>query len=583
MINDEIAKIFFDIANYLKAQDIPFKPQAYEKAALILQNMEQDIKEVYEKGGIKALKALPGIGESMAQKIQEYIETGKIQYYEELKKQLPVNLTEISAIEGVGPKRAKVLYERLGIKTLDDLEKAAKEHKICKLFGFGEKTEKNILEGIEFVKKSKGRFLLSFMLPKAFEIKNYLSKIKGVSRVDFAGSLRRRKETIGDMDFLVVCTNPKEVIDYFVSMPGVVKVWGKGEAKSSVRMKEGYDIDLRVVSEDSYGSMMQYFTGSKDHNIVLRKIAIEKGMKLNEYGLFKGNKKLAGKDEREIYNVLGLDYIEPELRENRGEIECALKGCLPKIIGYHDIKGDLHTQTEWNGGENSVEEMALAAFSLGYEYIGISDHTQFLKIEHGLSEKDLLLQRKEIDKINNKFKDKGIKIKILQGAETNIMPDGSLDISNDVLSKLDYAIGGVHSSMKMSKQDMTKRIIKAMENPYINIIAHPTGRILQRRDEYEVDIDLILKKAKETNTILEINAYPERLDLNDINIKKAKEMRVKMIINTDAHHIDHLRYMEYGIAQARRGWAEKKDIVNTWKLEDLLKEFQKKRKLFGVK
>jgi DNA polymerase (family 10) len=582
MINRDIAKIFYQIAQYLEMKDIPFKPQAYEKAAIILEDLKEDVKEIYQKGGKEALLDIPGIGKSMAEKIEEYIKTGKIKEYEELRKEIPVNLEELMAVEGLGPKRIKILYEKLKIKDLDSLELAAKNHKIAPLFGFGEKTEKNILEAIQFLRRSKGRFLLGDILPQVREIYQKLKSLKEVERIDIVGSLRRMKETIGDVDFLVISEKPEKIMDFFVSLPGVVKIWGKGKTKSSVRMKDGFDMDLRVLPKISYGAALQYFTGSKEHNISLRKIAIEKGFKLNEYGLFRGKKIIASSDEKEIYEKLGLEYIPPEMREDQGEIELALEKKLPKIIDYKDIKGDLHCHIKWrgkfDGGENTLEEMAQAALELGYEYLGIASHTKFLKIEHGLDEKELEKRDEEIDKINLRFQKENIKFRLLKGCEANILNDGSLDIEAKTLLKLDFVIAGVHSNFKMSKEEMTERIIKAMRNPNVDIISHPTGRIIQKRDEYQIDFEKILKVARETGTILEINSYPERLDLSDKNIKMAKEAGVKMVINTDSHQKDQLRFIEYGIAQARRGWAEKKDIINTLSLEEMLKSLKRNKK-----
>jgi len=571
MKNREIAKIFYGISEYLKVDDIPFKPQAYEKAAITIETLEEDVAKIYREGGLKELEKIPGVGKSIAEKIEEFLKTGKIKYYNELRKKLPVDLAEISSVESLGPKRAKILYEKLGIRNLKELEKAAKSGKIAPLFGFGKKTEENILEGIEFVKRSHGRFLLGEILPKVKEVYEKLENLKEVESLDMAGSIRRMKETIGDADFLAISRKPAKVMDFFVSLPGVVKVWGKGTTKASVRMREGFDMDIRVVSPKQYGSALQYFTGSKEHNVVLRRAAIDKGMKLNEYGLFRGAKMLAGKTEEEIYKKLGMRWIPPEMREDRGEIETAIKGKLPELIELKDIQGDLHVHCNWDGGADSIEELAEAAMAMGYKYIGISDHTKFLKIEHGLDEKQLEERNKEIDKINLGFKNKDLRFKILKGCEANIMTDGSIDIDDKALAKLDYVIAGVHSQMKMTRDAMTDRVIKAIRNPHVDIIAHPTGRILKRRDEFQVDFEKLLKVARETGTILEIDAYPERLDLNDINIKKAKEAGVKMVINTDAHHKDQLRFMEYGISQARRGWAEKKDIINTWPVEEFLK------------
>ena len=580
MKNQEIAKIFYEIANYLEMEGVAFKPYAYQKAALTLETLEKDVEEIYKRGGVKALKEIPGVGESIAKQIEEYLKTGKVNGYEKLKKKTPINLEEIIAVEGVGPRKAKTLYQKLGIRNLKDLERAAKSHKISPLFGFGEKTEKNILEGIAFLKRSKGRFLLGDILPKVREVEEKLKSLKEVERVDVVGSIRRRKETIGDVDFLVISKKPEKVMDFFTSLPGIIKIWGKGTTKASVRLKEGFDMDLRVLPKRSYGAALQYFIGSKEHNIVLRKIAIDNGLKLNEYGVFRGQKMIAGETEEGVYKALGMDWIPPELRENQGEIEAALRQAqgkpngLPKIIEYKDIKGDLHCHSNWDGGANTIEEMAKMAQKLGYSYIGMSDHTKFLRIEHGLDEKKLALQRKEIDKINYKLQIVNSKFRILQGCEANILNDGSIDIKDETLKKLDYVIAGVHSSFKMEKEKMTERIIEAMKNPNVDIISHPTGRIIQRRDEYQIDFDKILKVAKETGTILEINSYPERLDLNDQNIRRAKEAGVKMIINTDSHHKDQLRFIELGIAQSRRGWAEKEDIINTQPLEKLLKFFK---------
>jgi len=571
MKNQEIAKILSGIARYLEMESVPFKPYAYEKAAITVESLEEDIGQIYREGGTRALEEIPGVGKGIAERIEEYLKTGKIKDYERMKKRLPINLDEISAVEGMGPRKAKVLYEKLKIKNLKELEKAAKAHKITPLLGFGEKTEKNILEGIEFLKRSKGRFLLGEILPKAKEVYEKLENLKEVEKVDMAGSVRRRKETIGDLDFLVISKSPSKVMDFFVSLPGVVKVWGKGATKASVRLKEGYDMDIRVLSAKQYGAALQYFTGSKEHNIALRKIAIDKGYKLSEYGLFSGSRMIAGATEEEIYHKLGMAWVSPEMREDHGEVEAALNEKLPQLVELKDIKGDLHVHSSWDGGVNSIKELAEAAMAIGYEYIGIADHTKFLRIEHGLNERQLKRRNQEIDKINEGFKNKDLRFKILKGCEANIMADGSIDINNKTLAELDYAIAGIHSQMKMSREQMTQRMIRAMRNPHVDIISHPTGRILKRRKEFEIDFEKILKVAKEVGTILEINAYPERLDLNDINIRRAKEAGVKMIINTDAHQKDQLRFMEYGVFQARRGWAEKEDIINCWPAKKMIK------------
>lgn len=589
MKNQELAKIFNDMARFLEMDGVAFKPYAYQKVALSLQTLNKDVAEIYREGGVKALTEIPGVGKAIADHIEEYLKTEKIKIYEEQKKKLPINFDELVRVEGMGAKKIKILYQKLGVKNLKDLERMAKAHKIAPLFGFGETTEKNILQGLEFLKRDKGRILIHKILPIAREIVEKIKKLKEVEKISLAGSVRRKKETIGDIDILVVSRPTgrgssdkavKNIMNFFVKLDGVEKVWGRGGTKASVRMQEGFDVDLRIVPKKSYGSALQYFTGSKDHNIMTRKIAIEKGLKLSEYGVFRGAKQIAGKTEEEVYKAISLAWMPPEIRENEGEIEAGINNKLPKLIEQKDIKGDLHCHSNWNlprgkagGGENSIEEMSRVAMDMGYEYIGISDHTKFLKIENGLDEKQLLKQNEEIKKINKKLQVLGSKFQVLHGCEANILNDGSIDIKDEVLSKLDYVIAGVHSSLKMEKTEMTKRIVKAMQNPNIDIISHPTGRIVGQRDEYKIDFDKILKTAKETGTILEINCS-SRLDLRDLYIRRAKHEGVKMIINTDAHKKEQLNLMEYGVSMARRGWAEKQNIINTLPIEQLLKHFK---------
>lgn len=571
MKNQSLAKMFYEIAEYLEMDGVPFKPYAYQKAAMTLEALKEDVEDVYRQGGVKALRALPGVGDAIAKKIEEYLTTGRLRYYEEFKEKMPIDLDEITRVEGMGPRRAKILFEKLGVRNLKELEEAARSHRIAPLAGFGEKTENNILEAIEFLKRSKGRFLLGDLLPVAEGVLEKLRKVKGVERADMAGSLRRMKETIGDVDFLVISRDPERVMDVFVSLPGVEKIWGKGKTKSSVRMAEGYDMDVRVIAPESYGAALQYFTGSKEHNIALRKIAIDRGFKLSEYGLFKGSKNIAARTEEEIYRRLGLQWIPPEMREDRGEIGLAEGGKLPELVSEEDIRGDLHVHSDWDGGSNSIEKIAETARERGYQYVGIADHTKFLKIERGLDEKKIRERNREIDRLNERGKKVKPPFRILKGCEANIMNDGSIDISDEVLAELDFVIAGVHSQFKMTRAEMTERIIRALRNPHVDILSHPTGRILKRRDEYEADFDHLLKVAREEGKILEINAYPERLDLNDINIMKAVRAGVRMVVNTDAHHVDQLVMMRYGVAQARRGWAVKKDIINTWPVAELLK------------
>src|SRR3989344_5341455 len=588
MKNQEIAKIFYEIARFLQIDKVAFKPYAYERAAVSLEAIKDDVAQIYIKGGRKMLEEIEGIGKAMSDHIEEYLKTGKIKLYEEFKKKVPVQMDELVKVEGLGPRKVKVLYQKLGIKNIKDLEKAVKKHTIAPLFGFGKKTEKNIMQGLEFLKQSKGRALISDIKPVAIEVYKKLENLKEVQKISLAGSLRRGKETIGDVDFLVVsrpdkkygrgspreaAKNTQKIMDFFVALPGVKKIWGKGGTKASVHMADGFDMDLRIVPEKSYGAALQYFTGSQAHNIATRKIAIDKGLKLSEYGLFKGSKIIAGKTEEEVYRALGLPYIAPELREDQGEIDTALKNTLPDLVELKDIKGDLHCHSNWNGGENSIEVMARSAMDLGYEYIGISDHTKFLKIENGLDEKKLLKQKEAIKKINENYKKKGIKFRVLHGCEANILNDGSIDIKDEVLAQLDYVIAGVHSTLKMEKGELMERIEKAMKNPNVDIFAHPTGRIVGQRDEYQIDFDKILRLAKETGTILEINSS-SRLDLRDLYIRRAKAEGVKMVINTDTHQKNQMYLMEYGAMQARRGWAEKNDIINTLPAEELLKSLK---------
>ncbi len=567
MQNNELAQIFREIALYLEMQGVQFKPRAYEKVAYALEALEEPVAEIYKRGGLKALREIPGVGEAIGQKMEELIRTGRLKYYEELKREVPVDVRGLTAIEGVGPKSVKLLYEKLKVKNVGDLEQAARSGKIRGLPHFGEKMEQKILKGIEFLKQGSGRFTLGSVLPLILEIEQRLRELPEVSEVVVAGSTRRRKETIGDADILAISKKPEKVMEFFVSLPEVMHVQAKGATKSMVKLKNGMDVDLRVVEQESFGAALNYFTGSKDHNVALRRIAQEKGLKLNEYGLFRGSKSIAGKTEEDIYRALGLAYIPPELRENQGEIEAAKKGELPDLVGYGDIRGDLQTQTTWTDGSNSIEEMAAEAKRLGLEYIAITDHTKSLAMTGGSDEKKLLKQMAAIDKINRSLKG----IKVLTGAEVNINKDGTLDIEDEVLAKLDVVGVAVHSHFNLPRREMTERITKAMRNPNADILFHPTGRIIQKREPYDVDMDAIIKTAKETGTILEIDAYPDRLDLKDEHVRKAIDAGVKLVIDSDAHSTNHIRFLDFGIAQARRGWAEKKDVINTRPLKEFLK------------
>lgn len=573
MLNQQIAKIFEEIADLLEMQDIQFKPRAYRKAAISIKSLSEDIKDIYKKGGVKALEEIPGVGKSLALHIEEFIKTGKIKNYEMLKKKMPAAVSELVAIEGVGPKIVKKLYQALKIKTIKDLEKAALAHKIQKIKGLGPKVEQNILEGISIVRKRTKRFLLGFTLPDALEIKKKLEGLSGVEKVDLAGSIRRGKETIGDIDILAIAKNPKKIINFFVHLPEVEKIIAEGGTKGAVRLKNGVDCDLRVLKRESYGSALMYFTGSKAHNIKIRKIAQSHGWKLSEYGLFSENRRIAGRSEEEVYKKLGLAYIEPELREDLGEVEAAQAGKLPKLVEKRDIQGVFHVHSKWSKGDATGEiiDIAHACQKMGLQYVNITDHVGTLRIAGGMKEKDLLRQLSEIKVINKKLRGK---FRVLSGAEINILKDGKLDIKDEVLSKLDVVCAAIHSHFKMGKHEMTERIIRAMKNKNVDIIAHPTGRIIQEREPYEIDLGKIFRAAKIFGACLEINAFPDRLDLKDVDIKEALKFGIKLTIGLDAHNINQLRYLDLGVIVARRGWAEKKDIINTYSVDKVLKFFK---------
>ncbi len=566
MTNAAIARVMREIAVFLDMEGVQFKPRAYEKVAYAIEAVDEPIADIYHRGGSKAVEEIPGVGKSIAEKIVTLIETGCLPYYEELRRKTPVDVAGLTAIEGLGPKNIKALYQELGVRTVADLEKAALAGKIRGLPHFGEKSEQKILKGIGFLKQSSGRFPLGAVLPLMTDIEARLRKLPGVTRVAIAGSIRRRKETVGDGDILVIAKQPDAVMDFFVGMPEVVHVHGKGHTKSSVKLNTGMDVDVRVVPAQSFGAALNYFTGSKDHNVALRRIAIERKLKLNEYGVFRGDNSIAGKTEEEVYAVLGLPYIAPELRENTGEIEAALAGTLPDLIDYGDLRGDLQTQTTWTDGSNSIEEMAAEARRLGLEYMAITDHTRSLAMTGGSDEKKLRQQMKAIDKLNKQLKG----FTVLTGAEVNINKDGTLDIDDDTLAQLDVVGVAVHSHFNLSRTEQTRRVIRAMENPHADILFHPTARVIQKREPIDLDIDVVIAAAKRTGTILEIDAYPERLDLKDEHVRKAIEAGVKLAIDTDAHSVNHLGYLHFGIATARRGWATRADVVNTLPLRGFL-------------
>jgi DNA polymerase (family 10) len=567
MTNAEIARIMHEISMFLEMEEDKFRPRAYEKIAHAIETWDEPLSAVYQRGGIKAIGEIPGVGKGSAEKIAILLDTGGLPYYDELRNKTPVDIAGLSGIEGLGPKMIKSLYDQLGVRTVDDLEAAAKAGKVRHLPHFGEKSEQKILKGIAFLKKSAGRVPLGEALPLMSELAERLRAVPGVERLEVAGSIRRRKETIGDGDLLVVSNEPQRVMDALASLPEVADMIAHGPTKTSVKLRSGMDVDMRVVPAESFGAALVYFTGSKLHNISLRKLAQAKDLKLSEYGVFHGEKSIAGRTEKEVYAALGLPYIPPELREDLGEIDAALAGALPDLVDYQDLRGDLQTQTNWTDGANSVEEMAREAKRQGLQYIAITDHTKSLAMTGGCDEKKLRKQMAAIDELNTK----GLGIKLLKGAEVNINKDGTLDIDDETLAMLDVVGVAVHTHFNLSREDQTRRVIRAMENPHADILFHPTGRLLGKREAYDIDIDAVIKTAKRTGTVLEIDAFPERMDLRDEHARKAVEAGVKLVIDSDAHHISHFQVLHYGIAVARRGWVKKSDVLNTRPVGEFLK------------
>jgi len=572
-MNREIAKLFRLIAQYLYAQNIAFKPQAYERAAQSLEIYEKDVSDVYHEHGLKGLNEIPGVGTALAEKIQEYIRTKKIKQLEQLKKQFPFDMASLSAIEGIGPKTALKLYKTLKVKTLADLERALAQKKLEHIKGFGKKTQEKLATHVAFSKKSAGTFLLGAVYDDTLVMRKRMARVPCVRAIEIAGSIRRMKETVHDIDMLAVSENPKALMDYFVSLPTIVEIYAKGITKSSVRLESGIDVDLRVVPSESWGAALNYFTGSKEHNVALREIAISKGWKLNEYGLFKiagqrGPKRgtahkeimIAGKTEEELYEKLGMDYIEPEMRENQGEIEMAQKGTLPELVKLQDINGDLQMHSTWSDGKNTIQEMAMTALQLGYAYIAITDHTKSLGIAAGMDERQIIRQMKEIDLLNKKLAGT---LRILKGLEVNILKNGLLDIPDVLLAKMDMVGAAVHSHFSMSKRDMTERVMRAMKNPHVDILFHPTGRLLLQREGYELDFEKVFACAKQTKTAIEINAFPNRLDVNANLTRMGKDFGILFSLGTDSHTTHQLDVMRFGVGVARRGWLEAKNILNT--------------------
>jgi len=573
MKNREAAALFYEIADLLEALGVEWEPAAYRKAARSIESLPEPIEDVYARGGTKALMEIAGVGKSIAANIEEYLKTGKVKKLADLSSKVPAGVTALMGLEGMGPKRAMLLYKKLKVRSIADLKKAVTAHRIAKLAGFGPKSEQNILANIEMFERGHERMLLGEALPLSRELTAQLKKVKEVRQIQVGGSIRRGKETIGDVDILVTSSKPVKVIDRFASLPEVSRVLAKGPTKATVVLKNNRQADVRVLPDREFGAALQYFTGGLEHNVALRRIAIEKGYKLNEYGLFnrKTNAFVAGKTEEEVYKKLGLRYIEPELRENSGEIEAARSGKLPKLITLNDIRGDFHIHTKWSDGSHTIEEMAAAAQALGYKYVCFSDHSKSQHIAHGMDEKRLEQYIEAVRAAARKFSG----IRLLVGSEVDILSDGSLDYSDDLLKRLDLVIASVHIGFKQPEPVMTKRVLKALENRNVDIFGHPTGRIINGRPPINLNVSEVFKFAAERNVVLELDAMPDRLDLKDTHVREAIKAGCKIAINTDAHDVNQFRFMEYGVLTARRGWAEAKDVVNTYPYEKLKKVFRK--------
>jgi DNA polymerase (family 10) len=564
VVNATISAIFDEIADLLDIQGAnPFRVRAYRNAARTIGELGTDIKTLMERG--TALTDIPGIGEDLADKIREIVETGKCKSLEELHKKMPPAVTELLRIPGLGPKRVKILWHELKIETLEQLLRAAQDGRIRDLRGFGEKTEQHILEAAQAHVTEARRFKLSVADQHAQGLTAYLSKVPGVKKVEVAGSLRRMRETVGDLDILVAADAGSPVMERFARYAEVKEVLASGPTRSTVILEAGIQVDVRVIPEESYGAALQYFTGSKAHNIALRRIAQEKGYKLNEYGVFKGEKSVAGETEESVYKALGLRWIPPELREDRGEIEAARTGELPRLVELADLKGDLHVHSKASDGHNTIEEMALAARARGLEYIAITEHSKRLTVARGLDAARLAKQIDEIARLNERLAG----IRVLSGIEVDILEDGTLDLPDSVLAKLEVVVAAVHSKFDLPRAKQTDRILRALDNPHVKILAHPTGRLIDEREPYDVDMQRVIRRARERGVALEVNAHPQRLDLLDTHCQMAKEEGVLVAVNSDAHSTFEFDGLRFGVGQARRGWLEKQDVLNARGLKEL--------------
>jgi DNA polymerase (family 10) len=564
--NAEIAAAFDHLADLLEIEGAnPFRVRAYRKAARTVEDLPRSAAELIASG--EDLAELPGIGADLAGKIAEFVASKHLAVLDEAKARLPAGLVELTNVPGIGPKRARALYDKLKVHSLSDLRKAATAGKLHGLAGFGVKSETKLLDELKRRREVQRRFRLDTAEDFAEPLLEYLKRSKGVVQATIAGSYRRRKDTVGDLDIVVAAHAGSDVMQRFISYDEVDEVAAHGETRATVVLRSGLQIDLRVVPTESYGAALHYFTGSKAHNIAIRKLGLERGLKINEYGVFRGTKRVAGDTEQSVYDQVHLPFIAPELREDRGEIAAAAAHKLPKLVDLKDIRGDLHVHTNESDGKNTLREMAEAARALGYEYLAITDHSQHVTIAHGLDAKRVAKQIKAIDKLNAQIRG----IRILKGIELDILADGSLDLPDAILADLDFTVCAIHYKFDLKEAEQTKRVLRAMDNPHFKIFAHPTGRLLGERAAYAIDLERILKAAKERGCCIELNAHPTRLDIDDHFCRLAKDMGVKISLGTDAHSIDGLKFMKYGIGQARRGWLEPKDVLNTRPLHELIK------------
>ncbi|MDD5557101.1 MAG: DNA polymerase/3'-5' exonuclease PolX [bacterium] len=565
MENRAIADIFEEVADILDIKgENPFRIRSYRNAARTIGDMPSGVAGMIGAG--EDIEKIPGIGKSIDEKIREIVSTGRLRFLEELRAGLPRGLTELLRIEGLGPKKVKLFHDELGIDTIDKLETAAREGRLRELFRMGGRSEENLLGAIARYREGRGRFKLSVALDYAESIVRYLREGTGVRAVEPAGSLRRRRETVGDIDILAICGPGSDIMDRFARYDAVEAVLAHGKTRSSARLTCGLQVDVRVLERESFGAALQYFTGSKEHNIALRTRAVDRKLKLSEYGVFKGARRVAGRSEKDVYASLGLPLIPPELRENRGEIEAAAEGRLPKLVGPGDIRGDLQMHTTATDGKDTVLDMARAARELGYEYIAVTEHSKAVRVARGLDEERLARHFREIERAEAAAGG----IRILKGVEVDILPDGGLDLDDAILERCDVVVASVHYRFNMPEAEMTRRIIRGIGNPRVHILGHPTGRLVLERAPYEVDMAAVVRAAADLGVILEINAHPDRLDLNDAHARLAREGGVRLAVNTDAHSRAQLELMRYGLFVARRAWCEAEDVVNTYPLSRLL-------------